>query len=327
MSTTKLQSVSEQSADTMHNILVSIQCITYNQVDYIRDALDSFLMQKTSFPVEILIHDDASEDGTTEIIKEYEARFPHIIKPIYQKENLYSREPNKIGELQRDRAKGQYFAICEGDDYWIDPLKLEKQLRFMKDHPEMVMCVHNAKTINHKGEFGKYFRFKKIKDQSFIPKRQFIARGGGGFPTASIMMKASLFNQIPDYFDHGASPDFCIALHSITQGEIGYLQGEMSVYRVMAKNSWSSNISKDFKLKHSEKLFLTLEKFHEATLHQYVDTCKDLWKNLHYLHYRYRCMQESPLNKLKIIFPALWKIGIIRYGMLYYFEFIKKGTL
>lgn len=104
--------------------LVSISCITYNHDNYIREAIEGFLMQKTTFPVEILIHDDASTDNTATIIKEYEIKYPQLIKPIYQTENQYSKKDGTIGRIQRGRARGKYYATCEGDDYWTDPLKL-----------------------------------------------------------------------------------------------------------------------------------------------------------------------------------------------------------
>ena len=102
--------------------LVSICCLTYNHAPYIRDAIEGFLMQKTNFPVEILIHDDASTDGTADIIREYETRYPDIIKPIYQTENQYSKGVKISREYQFSRARGKYIALCEGDDYWTDKL-------------------------------------------------------------------------------------------------------------------------------------------------------------------------------------------------------------
>lgn len=124
------------------DIMVSIVCATYNHVNYIRQCLDSFLMQKTNFAYEILIHDDASTDGTTDIIEEYEKEYPNIIKPIYQTENQYSKgiSPTMIYNLPR--AKGKYIAMCEGDDYWTDPLKLQKQVDFLENHLEYSVCGH-----------------------------------------------------------------------------------------------------------------------------------------------------------------------------------------
>ena len=112
--------------------LVSICCLAFNHEPYIREALEGFLMQKTDFPIEVLIHDDASTDGTASIIREYEERFPDIIKPIYQTENQYSKGIKNIsGIFNFPRAKGKYIAMCEGDDYWTDPYKLQKQIDFL----------------------------------------------------------------------------------------------------------------------------------------------------------------------------------------------------
>ena len=108
----------------MEETLVSISCITYNQAHFIRQCLDGFLMQKTTFSFEVLIHDDASTDGTTEIIREYESKYPEIIKPLYEKENQWTKGRRGSAVFNYPRAKGKYIALCEGDDYWIDPLKL-----------------------------------------------------------------------------------------------------------------------------------------------------------------------------------------------------------
>ncbi|MFK2352270.1 glycosyltransferase family 2 protein [Bacteroides fragilis] len=108
--------------------LVSICCITYNHVAHISQCLDGFLMQKTTFIFEILIHDDASTDGTADIIRKYVAKYPHLIKPVYQVENQYSKGVKIMSTYNYSRARGKYIALCEGDDYWIDPLKLQNRL-------------------------------------------------------------------------------------------------------------------------------------------------------------------------------------------------------
>lgn len=120
--------------------VVSICCITYQHAAFIRECLDGFLMQETTFPVEILIHDDASTDGTAEVIRDYESRHPKLIKPIYQKENQYSKKIKPNITFNFPRAKGTYIAICEGDDYWTDPHKLSKQVKFLDEHREYSMC-------------------------------------------------------------------------------------------------------------------------------------------------------------------------------------------
>ena len=123
--------------------LVSICCVTYNHAPYIRNCLEGFLMQKTSFPVEILIHDDASTDGTDEIIREYARLYPEKFFPLIEEENQYSKPNHKCPDFYNyERARGKYIAYCEGDDYWTDPLKLQKQVDFLESNPQYSVCWH-----------------------------------------------------------------------------------------------------------------------------------------------------------------------------------------
>ena len=133
----------------MSEVLVSISCITYNHSAYIRQCLDGMLMQQTTFDFEILIHDDCSTDGTDDIIREYVSKFPQIIKPLFEEENQY-QQGKPIGTVvwNLPRAKGKYIAICEGDDYWTDPLKLQKQVDFMEANPEYSLCFHPVMVLN-----------------------------------------------------------------------------------------------------------------------------------------------------------------------------------
>ena len=118
--------------------LVSIRCITYNHESYIRDCLEGFVIQNTSFPFEAIVHDDASTDGTAAIIREYAEKYPDIIKPIYETENQYSKHDGSLRRIMDEAISpsAKYIAICEGDDYWIDPLKLQKQADFLETHPD-----------------------------------------------------------------------------------------------------------------------------------------------------------------------------------------------
>ena len=125
-------------------IKVSISCATYNHKDFIRKCLEGFVMQKTNFEFEVLIHDDASTDGTTEIIKEYEKKYPHIIKPIYQTENQLSQKKTVTERFNLPRAQGKYFAFCEGDDYWTDENKLQTQVDFLDNNPDFSGCFHKS---------------------------------------------------------------------------------------------------------------------------------------------------------------------------------------
>ena len=127
-------------------IMVSICCMTYNQENFIRQAIESFLMQKTNFKYEIIVHDDASTDNTQSIIREYEKKYPNIVKAIYEEKNQYADAAKSLMKVF-EKAKGKYIAICEGDDYWCDEYKVQKQYDVMEENKECSMCVHN--TIIH----------------------------------------------------------------------------------------------------------------------------------------------------------------------------------
>lgn len=126
------------------DILVSIVCEVYNHEAFLRDCLDGFVTQVTNFGFVILIHDDASTDSSPIIIKEYVKKYPHLFKPIFQKENQYSRGINVWTTYQFPRVQTKYIALCEGDDYWTDKYKLQKQIDFMENHKAYSMCFHNA---------------------------------------------------------------------------------------------------------------------------------------------------------------------------------------
>ena len=143
---------STESAQEAITPLCSFLCITYNHAPYIEECLRGFLEQETSFPFEILIHDDCSTDGTDEIIKAYAAKYPKIIKPLYEEENQYSKGDEGspfFGIMHKMAAK--YIAFCEGDDYWDDPKKIETQVRFLESNPDFVLCYHRCHTIDSSG--------------------------------------------------------------------------------------------------------------------------------------------------------------------------------
>ena len=137
------QEIMENWQGNLSKPLVSIVCHTFNHVNYIKDALNGFLMQETDFPFEIILHDDASTDGTIEIVKEYAQSYPNIIVPIIQTENQWSKGV-KPSTNTFPKAKGKYIAFCEGDDYWTDINKLTTQAKYLEDHPDVSICGHNA---------------------------------------------------------------------------------------------------------------------------------------------------------------------------------------
>ncbi len=124
--------------------MVSICCAVYNHASYIAQALDSFLSQERDFAIEILVHDDASTDGTQAILRDYAARYPDVVKPLFETENQYSKGVAIDPTYNYSRAQGKYIALCEGDDFWCDPQKLQKQVAYMESHPDCTFLFTNG---------------------------------------------------------------------------------------------------------------------------------------------------------------------------------------
>ena len=130
-----------------NEIVVSVYCLAYNHEEYITQTLEGFVNQKTNFKFEVFVHDDASTDNTKEIILSYAERYPDIIKPILQSENQYSKGIDIKNAYIIPRMKGKYIAVCEGDDFWCNPHKLQKQVEFLDAHPDYSACVHNTQKM------------------------------------------------------------------------------------------------------------------------------------------------------------------------------------
>lgn len=137
-------------------LMVTIRCLCYNHEPYIRQCLEGFVMQKTSFRFEAIVHDDASTDRSADIIREYARNYPDIIKPIYESENQYSKHDGSLSRIVNEACKGKYIALCEGDDYWIDPFKLQKQVGFLEDHVDYGLVYSNHFVLSPRGLMKEY---------------------------------------------------------------------------------------------------------------------------------------------------------------------------
>jgi len=211
--------------------LVSICCITYNHEVFIRDAIEGFLMQKTSFPIEILIHDDASTDNTANIIREYENKFPDIIKPIYQLENQYSRGVSISVTYQFPRAKGKYIALCEGDDYWTDPLKLQKQVDFLENNKDYILTVGGYLT-KYITDGNEDVIIRKVRNNDFNNGYTFTLHDSLKFwliqpLTALFRNKKEIFNKLLLYT---YSRDIHLFYHLLKEGKGFYFTEILGVY-------------------------------------------------------------------------------------------------
>jgi len=220
------------------DIKVSVFCLTFNHEKYIRQALDGFVMQKTNFPFEILVHDDASTDNTPKIIREYAEKYPHIIKPVFQTENQYSKKIGIIKNFLLPLAQGEYFAWCEGDDYWTDPYKLQKQIDFLNENKEYSICVHKA--VVRGCSFNTEQQFPSIESDKDFSVEEIIRHGGGIFATNSLMMKKEIYVEKPDCFYAPSFGDFQLFIYGAIRGKCMCLADVMSVYNRGVPGSWTN---------------------------------------------------------------------------------------
>ncbi len=249
----------------MEDIKVSIICNAYNHGMYIRDALESFVTQKTNFPFEILVHDDASTDNTADIIREYEQKYPELIKPIYQTENQYSKGLGAPRIFQEPRVRGKYIAFCEGDDYWIDPLKLQKQYDAMEAHPEVDICAHASIQLDATNDQKKKY-IRPAKTNTILSVEDVILGGGGFVATASLFYRNEIVKNPPD-FRKSIYIDYTLQLAGAVRGGMLYLDEYMSVYRYKTAGSWTVRMSADKSrwLTHSERIKTMLDILNKET--------------------------------------------------------------
>ena len=237
---------------------VSVLCAAYNHEEYLRQTLDSFLNQKTDFPFEVLVNDDASTDSTGDIIREYAAKYPDVIRPFYQKENLYSRRINLYDVVFFPACRGEYIAVCEGDDYWNDPEKLQLQVNWLDAHPEYSACVHNS--IGRFTDQPDKVLFAQDGDRD-IPFEQVVQGMSHAYHTSSILARREFILNPPDYRDvayhQGYFTDYAIGVRLGLSGKVRFLDRCMSVYRIGSNPSaWSKGVGQEY---HKLKRFVSGE--------------------------------------------------------------------
>lgn len=221
--------------ENTNDIVVTILTLAYNHEPYIRQCLDGIVMQQTTFTFELLIHDDASTDGTADIIREYESKYPNIIKPIYQKENQYSKKiPIGVTYLY-PRAKGKYIALCEGDDYWTDPLKLQKQVDFLEANPEYVMCTHMFKNYNESNK--SYTDFYNFYYDLIYDLNHYILRKDWVTQPLTLMFRSSAL-ELNEYMKYSNAKDVTLCYHILGKGKGILLKDVMGVYRIHEGGIW-----------------------------------------------------------------------------------------
>ncbi|WP_448885302.1 glycosyltransferase family 2 protein [Citrobacter telavivensis] len=217
-------------------ICVSICCITYKQKQYIEHTIDSFLMQETNFPFEIIIGEDHGCDGTLAILDKYQKRFPKIIK-VLTAENNIGMNSNFLRVF--NEAQGNYIAVCEGDDYWIDKRKLAIQYNEMLKHPEANFSFHKSVCVLDGKELKELTQGDNIK--RFYSEDMFDHIGMIA-ATSSYMLSKKVINQLPEWFERAEVGDFFLEVYGMKDSFGLYIPEKLSAYRVSAINSWSNQI-------------------------------------------------------------------------------------
>jgi glycosyltransferase involved in cell wall biosynthesis len=294
-------------------ILVSISCVTYNHEAYIRDCIEGFLRQKTTFNFEILVHDDASTDGTADIIREYERKYPNLIKPIYQTENQLSQGISP-GRINSDRAAGKYIAYCEGDDYWIDPLKLQKQVDFLESHPEYgLVCTNARKYYQAKNEFKEreYLEPVDITYESLIVWSRRIRKTFDMLPL-TICYRKELLSIIDDTFREKLDPgkyftgDRVLFFRITFISKIRFLPDVTGVYRILDESATHSKTDKRRVIRFAGRCSYTMLYF----LEHYPIQDKKVMRRLKFRHTLTICkslMVSRDFDSLRAIhLPFYW---------------------
>ncbi|MFA0254817.1 glycosyltransferase [Vibrio breoganii] len=212
-------------------VYISCVCITFNQELYVRDAIDGFLAQVTEYKFEIVIHDDLSTDKTRAILKEYKSRYPSIINLVLQKQNQYSLG-KKIIPIAANYAEGDYIALCEGDDFWVDKYKLQRQVKVLLN--DKYAGSFSSALTDENRKVG----YQNSKDVD-IQYNTLLKYSGDIIPTASLMFNKKVMSTLPPFFDELPIGDYYLQLLIASAGEIYYHKDVFSFYRVHSSGSWS----------------------------------------------------------------------------------------
>lgn len=233
-------------------VMVSIHCIAYNQGKYIKETLDGFIAQKTNFRFEAIVHDDASTDNTADIIREYAEKYPSIIKPIFETENQYSKGDGSLSKIMYSHIRGKYVAYCEGDDYWIDQLKLQNQVDFLEKNPACSAVGSNynkydqeTKEMHPNDELG------SIQTITFYDLLLH-----NSLATLTMVIRANILGSYQTFIKNASVwsfGDYPLWLYATTKGDIIKFPERTAVYRILKKSASHMTNDKDrLRWAHSE---------------------------------------------------------------------------
>lgn len=292
--------------------MVSICCITYNHAPFIRDAIDGFLKQKTDFEVEIIIHDDASTDSTAGIILEYENKYPDLIFPIYQTENQYSKVIKPYINFVFPRARGKYIALCEGDDFWTDPYKLQKQVDLLEvpENRHLIAVATNASVCDKDGIvlIPKISSVTKNNIGGAYNLHDFF-RDGHRYPTLTVLFRNELksLNPVLKRFENPFFTDWILWVLLHLKGSFYYLDEVTGCYRINP-NSVTHTVNRiarakfDFVIRRQLKEYLPLEyrKYLHSNWHAYYKLAMAYKKTHKFIPFLFYSFISCCLNPYRV---------------------------
>jgi hypothetical protein len=260
--------------------VVSVFSWAYNHVEFIRESIDSILIQETTFPVEIIIHDDASTDGTTEIIREYEAKYPHLFRNIIQTENQWSQGKSVVAPIFI-APRGELIALTHGDDYWNSGSKLQVQVNYLLENNSCSCCFHLAHVVNTES--------RVVESCSFRPNRnsynttECLLELGKQYATNSMLFRRTALSSTPQWMREEFSDAF-MELQLSRHGSIDFLDLTLSCYRIHESGVWS-RLSLEQRLREQlrrYKMLLTAEWIPASLVKSKIRECRsNLWR-MHY---------------------------------------------
>ncbi len=257
--------------EKVRNCLVTVFCLAYNHEKYIRATFEGFIKQKTSFDFKVIVHDDASTDDTPNIIREYIEKYPDIFEAIFQEDNKYQKGIDIEDEYIFPKLGGKYVAVCEGDDYWTDPNKLQLQVNYMEKHPDCTLCVHNTEKMFEDGRStGKSFNnSRRERDYSF--EDIILSEPSAYFHFSSFMWRYDTLKHKNKAFAMDGIGDYPMALYLASIGYIHYIPKIMSRYRLNSIGSWSAAMESDNSKKviQHKNIIKGLKSIDEYTKHRY----------------------------------------------------------
>lgn len=301
--------------------LVTIKCMVYNHEPFLRQCLDGFVMQKTNFPFEAIVHDDASTDGSVAIIREYAEKYPDIIKPIYETENQWSK--GTIGRIIRSarHPHAKYFALCEGDDYWTDPFKLQKQVDALEAHPDCFIAFSKVQTVAKDGtplDWTIPSKESEIPEgvvtlDDFMNEEYYNMRWT--FHTSTFVYRKSyldLHNQLWDkVYKNFPVGDQTIILSCLFQGKGYYIPDVTGCYRVFSGGFFSSvEKSSEKKIQFYERCIQAYGDLNEYTEGRYATAIKRRVDSASYkiLKVKYDHHLMTQWQRIQFPFYTLWKV-------------------